>query len=123
MPFLNLSGVFSEINYLLLYKLGFLGVYDPTKDRGNMSGPEKFDEDKILLLEVLSDTVFLDYANKKVGLSATDELTTAVVLFREQGRHTLALDFAAQIYLDIQHILRSKSSMALADLRQYALNA
>lgn len=88
-----------------------------------MSGLEKFDEDKVLLLEVLSDIVFFDYANRKVGLPAADELTKAVGLLREQGRHTLSLDFAAQIYLDIQHILRGKSGMAWADLQHYALNA
>ncbi|KAF2472334.1 uncharacterized protein BDR25DRAFT_312893 [Lindgomyces ingoldianus] len=110
-------------NQLPLYKPGFFGVYDPTKDRRKMSGPEKFDEDKVLLLEVLSDIVFFDYANGNVGLPAADKLTKDVGLLREQGRHTLALDFAAQIYLDIEHILRSKSGMAWADLRHYALNA
>ena len=110
-------------NPLPLYKPGFFGVYDPTKDRGKMSGPEKFDEDKVLLLEVLSDIVFFDYANRKAGLAAADELSKAVGLFREQGRHTLTLDFAAQIYLDIQHTLRNKSGLAWADLQRYALNA
>ncbi|KAH8696777.1 hypothetical protein GQ44DRAFT_719095 [Phaeosphaeriaceae sp. PMI808] len=110
-------------NHLPLYKPGFFGVYDPTKDRGKMSGLEKFDEDKVLLLEILSDIVFFNHANRKVGLSAADELTKAVGLLREQGCHSLTLDFAAQIYLDIKHILRGKSGMAWADLRHYALNA
>lgn len=108
---------------LPLYKPGFFGIYDSTRNRGAMSGPDKFDEDKIILLEILSDIVFFDYINRKTGLPATDEFSKAVGLFREQGRHTLALDFAAQIHVDIQHALRRKPNMAWIDLRNYAINS
>ncbi|KAF2011118.1 hypothetical protein BU24DRAFT_472274 [Aaosphaeria arxii CBS 175.79] len=108
---------------LPMYKPGYFGVYDPKQDRGKMSHSEKYEEDKILLLEILLDITFFDHANKKTGLPATDALTKSVSVFRERRRHTLTLDFAAQIYLDIQHTLRGKSHMAWAELQRYAHNA
>jgi hypothetical protein len=108
---------------LPLYKAGYFGKYDTTIDRDMLSGPQKFDEDKIILLEILGDIVFFDYINRKEGFPAADEFSRGVSLFREQHRHTLALDFAAQIHLDIQHILRAQSRMAWEDLNLYSLNS
>ncbi|KAF2098672.1 hypothetical protein NA57DRAFT_75909 [Rhizodiscina lignyota] len=88
-----------------------------------MSGPEKWDEDRAILMETLSDILLFYYINRKIGISATDEFTVAVGRFKNQGRHTLALDFAAQIYLDIRHIFRGESGQAWVDFRQYARNA
>ena len=77
-----------------------------------MSGPKKFDEDKMLLPEILADIVFFDYINRKNGILATDEFSKAVRVFRAERRHILTLDFAAQIHLDIHHIARDKVGMA-----------
>ena len=108
---------------LPLYKAGYFGKYDTTIDRDMLSGPQKFDEDKIILLEILGDIVFFDNIHRKEGFPASDEFSRGVGLFREQQRHTLALDFAAQIHLDIQHILRAQSRMAWEDLNLYSLNS
>jgi hypothetical protein len=106
---------------LPLYKSGHFGYYDGTVDRSTLSGPEKFDEDKAILSEILSDIVFFDYVNRKNGFPAADEFSKEVSFFREQRRHTLALDFAGQVHLDIQHVLRARTRMAWDDLRQYSL--
>jgi hypothetical protein len=84
-----------------------------------MTGAEKFDEDQVLLLESLSDIVFFHYVNKGVQLKATDEFTKAVALLKSQGSQTMALDFAAQIHLDIQQCLRGRSAVGAADLQTY----
>jgi hypothetical protein len=108
-----------EVNSVPLYKPGYYGVFDPAKNRASMTGAEKFDEDQVLLLESLSDIVFFHYVNKGVQLKATDEFTKAVALLKSQGSHTMALDFAAQIHLDIQQCLRGRSAVGAADLQTY----
>ncbi|OAG04281.1 uncharacterized protein CC84DRAFT_1206013 [Paraphaeosphaeria sporulosa] len=110
-----------KVNDLPLYKPGFYGVFDPAKDRASMTGGEKSDEDKVLLLELLSDIVFFHQANKAGQLKATDEFTKAVALLKSQDRHTMALDFAAQIHLDIQQCLRGQSAMGAVDLKIYVM--
>lgn len=107
-------------NSVPLYKPGFYGVFDESKDRAKMSGTQKFDEDKVILLEILSDITFFDYINRKTGVPAVDEFSMAVGLFRERRQLPLALDFAAQVHLDIRHILRGKSATAFNDLQKYA---
>lgn len=110
-----------EGNGLPLYRPGFYGVFDPSKDRASMTGGENADEDKVLLLELLSDIVFFHHANKAGQLKATDEFTKAVALLKSQDRHTMALDFAAQIHLDIQQCLRGQSAVGVVDLQTYVL--
>jgi len=110
-----------KVNDLPLYKPGFYGVFDPSKDRASMTGGEKSDEDKVLLLELLSDIVFFHHANKAGQLKATDEFTKAVALLKSQDRHTMTLDFAAQIHLDIQQCLRGRSAVGAVDLRTYVM--
>jgi hypothetical protein len=108
---------------LPLYKPGFYGKFDETKDRAKMSGPQKFDEDKIILLETTSDIVFFDYINRKSGFTGADEFSKAVGIFRENRQHTLTLDFASQIHLDIRQVLRSKPEMAWSNLQTYAFSS
>lgn len=110
-----------KVNRVPLYKPGFYGVFGPAKNREGMSSGEKFDEDKVQLLEGLLDTVFFLHANKADQLKATDELTKAVALLKTQDRHTMALDFAAQVDLDIQHCLRGHSEVGIVDLQTYAV--
>ncbi|KAF2279116.1 uncharacterized protein EI97DRAFT_440580 [Westerdykella ornata] len=110
-----------KVHDLPVYKSGFYGVSDPAKDRASMTGGEKFDEDKVLLLELLSDIVFFHHANQAGQLKATDEFTKAVALLKTQDRHTMALDFAAQIHLDIQQCLRGQSAVGAVDLQTYVM--
>ncbi|KAF2652521.1 hypothetical protein K491DRAFT_781027 [Lophiostoma macrostomum CBS 122681] len=113
----------NEKKSLVKYKPGLYGVFDPSKDREAMSATEKFDEDRLLLLELLPDIGFLQLANRDGDLKATDALTRGVGLLKEPNSHTMTLDFSAQVHLDIQYCLRGKSSMGFADLREFALNA
>lgn len=110
-----------KVNDMPLYKPGFYGVFDPAKDRASMTGGEKFDEDKVLLLELLPDIVLFHHFNKAGQLKGTDEFTKAVALLKRQHRHTMTLDFAAQIHLDIQHCLRGRSAVGAVDLRTYIM--
>ncbi|KAK3364623.1 hypothetical protein B0T25DRAFT_599001 [Lasiosphaeria hispida] len=84
-----------DLRHMPLFKHGIYGDYDPTKDRGRMSGLEKFTEDKIVLLEIFTDLVIV-----KRGVAEMDKT----------GQIPFDLVFAVQIFLDIHHELRDQAS-------------
>jgi hypothetical protein len=112
-----------KVNPQPLYKPEFFGEYNEAAERGKMSGPQKFDEDKIMLLEILGDIVLFNQINRNVGFSGADGFSKLVGIFREDCRHTLTLDFAAQVHLDIRQVLRGRSIQAWSDLRTHAHNS
>ncbi|KAF2670732.1 hypothetical protein BT63DRAFT_423031 [Microthyrium microscopicum] len=103
-----------------LFKSGFYGTYNASADRTNMSGPKKFDEDKILLLEIMPDIMLY---GKKFTLNGCDAFTKAVLEFQRELKHSLVLDFAAQIHLMIHHILRGKPDQPWATFKRFAHNS
>ncbi|KAI0484382.1 hypothetical protein GGR56DRAFT_613574 [Xylariaceae sp. FL0804] len=102
-----------------VYKPGYLGTYDPKADRANMSVPEKFKEDTIILLELLPDFCLIDMFG--VPMPVQDEITRGFVNFVRDKQPTLWLCFAAQILLDTHHIMRTSRLGAFADLRMTGL--
>ncbi|PGH32119.1 hypothetical protein GX50_05080 [[Emmonsia] crescens] len=92
-------------------------TYDPKSDRSNKSGRDKFKEDHILLGEIISE--FLVRA-----ISPTqpfeDEFTRGLRLMFDTGVIPIWLVFAAQVFLDIHHVLRAKAKNAFTNLFIYA---
>lgn len=101
------------------FKKGHFGDYDPKADRSRMSVAERFNEDKILLLELLPEFCLI----QTMGGSwpVRDEFTHGFSEFVKNKKVTLWLCFAAQVLLDIQHTLRSSPDSAWNDLRMAGL--
>ncbi|RMD42306.1 hypothetical protein DV735_g2834, partial [Chaetothyriales sp. CBS 134920] len=98
-----------------LYKPGYFGVYNPKADRRKMSVPEKFNEDKVILLEILPEFCIID--RFKVQLPVQDEITRGFVNFTKSKKTTLWLCFAIQVLLDAIHATRASRLGGWADLR------
>lgn len=89
-------------------KPGFYGTYDPLSDRNTKKNREKFLEDKILLLEALSEFYFYCHTTKVGPLPVEDDLTRLLRSMFESKVVSLPLVFAATLFLDIHHILRDE---------------
>jgi hypothetical protein len=100
------------------YKLGVFGNYDPSSDRSVKTAREKFQEDKIVLLEILPEFVVLSKLTEKAP--AEDELTRGLRLMFNSHQIPLWLVFATQIFLDIHHLLRQDIARGHAELYQSA---
>ncbi|KAL6789520.1 hypothetical protein GGI42DRAFT_337568, partial [Trichoderma sp. SZMC 28013] len=93
-----------------IYEDGTFGSYDPTSNRDLKTGRQKFTEDKILLLEFFTELItvarhILDYPAKDVFLCGMVELS-------KTGAVPFYLIFAAQVFLDIHHILRDQAALS-----------
>ncbi|KAK2026907.1 hypothetical protein LX32DRAFT_593792, partial [Colletotrichum zoysiae] len=99
-----------------LIKEGMFGKYDPTSDLASMTDREKFQEDEILLMEFFTELITVirsvpDYPVEDGFLREMkrfDKGKTPVVSF--------SLVFAAQVFLDINHIMRSSTRQSLQAL-------
>ncbi|KAF2993588.1 hypothetical protein E8E13_000745 [Curvularia kusanoi] len=109
--FLLLDGFASmhKINPHPEMKPGFYGTYNPSSDRARKSSREKFLEDKILLLEVLTEFYFYCHMTKASPPPVEDEFICLLRNMFETKEVTLPLVFAATLFLDIHHILRDKA--------------
>ncbi|KAI3396237.1 hypothetical protein diail_12381 [Diaporthe ilicicola] len=101
------------------FKKGHFGDYDPKADRSRMSVDERFNEDKILLLELLPEFCLLQTMGG--NWPVRDEFTHGFSEFVETKKITLWLCFAAQVLLDIHHTLRSSPDSPWNDLRMAGL--
>lgn len=105
---------------LPVYKKGFFGTCDPKADRARMSLGEKFNEDKIVFLELLPE--FCTIQMLKLPLPTKDEVTSSLLEYTETKKVTVWLCFATQILLDVHHIMRhSTKKNALSVLRMSGL--
>ena len=102
-----------------VYKKGYFGTYDPNARRERMSTSQKFNEDKIVLLEILPEFAFM--AGAKIKLPVQDATTKALVEFVKDKRVTVWHCFTTQILLDVHHALRHTKDRAFDDLRLYGL--
>ena len=98
-----------------IMKPGFFGTYDPASDRSNKSAQEKFREDKAMLCGILPDFYIATYGPQHNILD--DELTRGLRTAFETKKLPLWLVFAAQIYVDIHHILREDVSRGFEELQ------
>lgn len=93
-------------NQLPLYKEGMFGTYDPTRSRSSMSGHDKFWEDKTIMSEFIGDLIAV---NRHVpAYPIQDEFMRGMKEFDQTRQVPMYLAFAAQIFLDIHHILRDE---------------
>ncbi|KAL9607248.1 MAG: hypothetical protein Q9167_007820 [Letrouitia subvulpina] len=116
-PAYMLMSSFSDVvkpGILPSYKLGYFGVYDASSDRRSKSARDKFREDKILMMEVLPD--FCAFAQRPGRNPAEDGITRGMREMIKQNKVHVWLAFAAQIFLDISHILRVEASRGFSDL-------
>jgi hypothetical protein len=102
-----------------LYRPGYFGVYNSKADRSQMSVPEKFNEDKLILMELLPEFCLMD--RFKLEFPVRDEITTGFVNFIKSKKPTLWLSFAIQVMLDAIHATRHSGLSAWADLRMTSL--
>ncbi|KAL1963061.1 hypothetical protein VTN77DRAFT_8707 [Rasamsonia byssochlamydoides] len=96
------------------YKPGFYGKYDPFSDRSKKTAREKYQEDKIVLLEILPEFSVLCKGTDRVP--AEDELTRGLRMMFKTHKIPLWLVFAAQVFLDIHHVLREDIDRGFSDL-------
>lgn len=97
-----------------MYKPGTYGTYDPRADRSKISNRQKFKEDKITLCEILPDFSLLSTTPRRAPTN--DEFTRGLCQAFKTGKLTLSVIFAAQIFLDIHHILRDNVDCGFRDL-------
>ncbi|KZZ92551.1 hypothetical protein AAL_06177 [Moelleriella libera RCEF 2490] len=118
----SLLGSFADVlkdGSLPVYKPGYFGVYNPKADRAKMSMVERFNEDKVLLMEILPEYAALRQLD--VVLPVRDEITAGLTEFIQTKKPTLWLSFASQIMLDAHHAIRHSRVSVFSDLRMTGL--
>lgn len=116
-PAYMLVSSFSDIvdpDTLPSFKPGYFGAYDASSDRDSKSARDKFREDKILIMEVLPD--FCAFTQRPGRNPAEDGMTRGIREMIKQNEVHLWLAFAAQVFLDISHVLRVEASRGFGDL-------
>ncbi|OAL53575.1 hypothetical protein IQ07DRAFT_677068 [Pyrenochaeta sp. DS3sAY3a] len=99
-------------------KPGYYGTYTPSSPRGAKSARDKFKEDKILMLEMLSEFLVLCIGTPLAP--AEDELTRGLRETFKTKKITLWVVFAVQLFLDIHNTLRAEVDQAFASLSDVA---
>ncbi|KAJ6103808.1 hypothetical protein N7486_004030 [Penicillium sp. IBT 16267x] len=108
-----------QVNHQPVFKKGYFGTYNPKADRERMSVGQKFNEDKIILLSILPEFCMVD--TFKIQMPTEDAITRGLTEFSKTKSVTLWLCFAAQIFLDVHHIMRYSTLGAFGDLRMSEL--
>ncbi|KAI0191615.1 hypothetical protein F4808DRAFT_381824 [Astrocystis sublimbata] len=109
----NMVDAFSRVldpYHLPIYKEGMFGTYDPSSNRDTKSGYEKFVEDRALLMPF-----FTELATACIGVAdypVEDEFLRGMVEMRKTKQTPFPMVFAAQVFLDIHHLLRTDVSRA-----------
>jgi hypothetical protein len=105
-------------NHIPISKPRFFGIYDPNSDRSKKSAREQFEEDKVILMEIMSDVCWLTAITP--GIPAEDNFTRMVRVMRKDGIIELWSVFATQMFIDINNILRSGVDRGLLELQRHA---
>lgn len=87
-----------------IFKDGSLGTYEPNRDWSRMSNQERFQQDNILMNEFLTEITIVIRCFAKYPVY--DEFIRGVQELDRTREIPMYLAFAAQILLDIHHILR-----------------
>ncbi|KAF1998191.1 hypothetical protein P154DRAFT_604498 [Amniculicola lignicola CBS 123094] len=95
-------------------QLGVLGTYDPASDRSKKSGREKYQDDKILLWENLTD--FYNFSVATTSAPAEDEFTRGLRSYFKTGEVSISLAFAATLWLDTQYTLKDRIELGFEKL-------
>ena len=108
-------------NYAPVMKPGHFGVYNPHADRSKLTVREQLQEDRIILLEALPEFFIITKING--NLPVADELTNGLRSMFVQKTVPLWVTYAAQIFLDIHHVLRADVVRGLSELRASGTHA
>lgn len=103
---------------LPVMKQGHFGTYEPRTDRSRLSPAEQQREDLIILCEVLPE--FAKISRLNVQVPAEDLLTNALCkMMKANSIHAMPMYgiFAAQVFLDIHHVLRQDHARPHANLQ------
>ncbi|KAI1357975.1 hypothetical protein F5Y08DRAFT_131633 [Xylaria arbuscula] len=109
----NLVNAFSRViepNQLPIYKEGMFGTYDPSSDRDTKTGYEKFCEDRALLMPFFTE--LMTAAVAVVDYPIEDEFLRCMIEMKKTRQTPFPMVFAAQVFLDIHHLLRTDISRA-----------
>lgn len=93
-----------------LYLEGTFGVYDPSRDLSTMSNQDKFRQDKVVLMEFFTELMVVERVVK--GFPVEDEFLRGMKELDRTREVPMYLAFAAQMFLDMHHILRAKVTAA-----------
>jgi hypothetical protein len=114
----SFAGILQD-EHFPVFKKGHFGTYEPKANRENMSVGQKFNEDKILLLQLLPE--FRMVESFDIPMLASDAITEGLVGYCKSKNATLWHCFASQILLDVHHIVRYSKLGAFEDLRMSGL--
>lgn len=104
--------------HLLAKRTGFFEDYEPARDRSAWSIEDQDEEDIVLLSELFLEVVAL--SRTRTSVPAQDRLTAGLRQTVQGGSFELMpmyVVFAAQIFLDIHHLLRDGISRSLDSLQ------
>jgi hypothetical protein len=105
-------------NHIPVSKPGFFSSYDPNSDRSKKSVREHFEEDKIILVEIMSGVCWLTAITPDIP--AKDNFTRTARVMRKDGIIELRSVLAARMFVDINNILRGAVGRGLLELQTYA---
>ena len=104
-------------NELPLYKPGHLGIRDTTTAWTEKSDREKFRDDRLVLMEAFPDLMLTAIMTSRFAL-AEDELIRGIRQMAPGKIIPLWLVFAAQCFLDTQHVLGRDVGRAHTELQR-----
>lgn len=99
---------------LPLFKPGHYGTYNPRSDRSRKTGPEKWQEDKILIMEACTELMTIIRTLPQWAVE--DELLRGMKEMDGTHKVPFYLVFSAQVYLDIHHLLRDQVGRGLQEM-------
>ncbi|KAK9350684.1 hypothetical protein V1523DRAFT_399017 [Lipomyces doorenjongii] len=99
---------------LPLIKEGMFGRYDPDSDLATKTGRQKFQEDQILLMEFFSE--LMTVIRCVPGYPVKDEFLRGMKELDKTRTVSFSLVFAAQIFLDIHHTMRTRVRLSFSTM-------
>ncbi|KAI8965245.1 hypothetical protein F5Y11DRAFT_22587 [Daldinia sp. FL1419] len=99
-----------------LYKEGMFGYYDPRSTRDSKSGYQKFEEDRVLLMSFFTELMAVERG--VVDYLVEDEFLRGIKELASTKSVPFYLVFAAQVFLDIHHILRENVDWGFVTLQR-----
>ncbi|KAJ5700972.1 hypothetical protein N7493_012018 [Penicillium malachiteum] len=106
-------------NNLLQAKEDFFDAYNPKANRELMSQSQKSQEDRLLLIKLISDACIINVFDSKNPF--LDSITEGLLEYVQTKKVTLWLCFASQIHIDIRHVMRHSAPSAFNDHRMSGL--
>ena len=110
-----------QAGHVPVAKPGHFGVYNPRVDRSKLSIREQFKEDMIILVESLPDFFLFTQVTRQFPV-ADEFLDGLRVMFTKKTVSTW-VTFAAQVYLDIHHVLRQDIGRGFTELQTSGVQA